>query len=446
MRLILGLLPLLAATVSAQEPFRIDDAELQRIVDKMVPLVEKYTGRKFDEPPTVLLSDSKEMAEALTDDLFVSFRKLAPKADEDYMRWYAEFSANFMAPGIFGKFGLTNEELYVEPEKVTQTLQVLGHDLALGQPFFELIVAHELVHAMQHQEIDLLQTVDAIDDQDRLHTFNARIEGHALFVHERIARELGFEEAAELFRTLNSLELDGEDAGSQLAFITRSNRQITQTHYLTGAERIAELLAAGGHERIWQEMQSELPPSRSVFLPIDEQDLQPTTDYTGVLEGAEQLFGQRKWVVMRGNLGEAMLRSENCHASDLDSLMRSFRGGEFCECVLRGLTQRGLASALAFADAEAARQFVKSSEESTAVDAGRVRATETHFCAIECPDGMTGRRYEQKPKRMGGALRGNLLWLQQGRYVLQVFSAGFAVEDQDAIALATKVFARMRKR
>ena len=431
---------------SAQEPFRIDDAELQRIVDKMVPLVEKHTGRKFDEPPTVLLSDSKEMAEALTDDLFISYRKLAPESDEDRMRWYAEFHAHALAPGFFGKFGISNEELYVEPEKVSLTLGALEHDLALCQPLFELIVAHELVHAMQHQEIDLLQTLDAIDDQGRLHSFNARIEGHAVFVHERIARELGYEAAADLFRALNGLDDESGNTSSQHMFIMRSNRQIAQTHYLTGAERIAELFAAGGHDRIWQEMQSELPPSRAIFRPIDDPDLQPITDYSGVLEGAEQVFGQRKWIVMRSNVSEAMLRSENCHAENLDSLMRSFRGGEFCECVLRGVTQRGTASAMAFADAEAARQFVKSSEESTAVDAGRARATETHFCAIECPDGMTGRRYEQKPERMGGAMRGNLLWLQQDRYVLQIFSMGLAVEDKDAIALATKVFARMRKR
>ena len=443
---VLFLLPFLTAASGAQDQFRIDDASLQRIVDKLVPLVEKHTDRKFARRPVVLLSDSKEMGDSLAQDLFVSLHKLAANADEERVRWYAEFLAHTDAARLFGKFGLVDEKLYVEPEKVALTLSLLDHEEALYQPFFELVVAHELTHAMQHQELDLLRSIAAIDDQDCVHTFNSRVEGHALFVHERIASELGYEEAAELFRTLISPDPAIGAATSQTAFITRTVRQLSTTYYLTGAQRIAELFAAGGHEHIWQAMRSEPPPSRSIFLPIDDRDLQPMVDYAGVLEGAERVCGSRRWLVMRGNLGEALLRSENSHAANINSVLRSFRGGQFCQCVLRGVTQLGLVSALAFADAERARNYVEISEQSTAVDASRARNTDVLFRDIDCPAEMEGRRYEQGPQRMGGALRGSLLWLRQNRFVLQVFSSGFLIKDTEATALATTVFARMREK
>ena len=89
MKPVLFLLPFLTAASGAQDQFRIDDASLQRIVDKLVPLVEKHTDRKFARRPVVLLSDSKEMGDSLAQDLFVSLHKLAANADEERVRWYA---------------------------------------------------------------------------------------------------------------------------------------------------------------------------------------------------------------------------------------------------------------------------------------------------------------------------------------------------------------------
>src|SRR5262249_58049133 len=106
------------------------------------------------------------------------------------------------------------------------------------EELFELLVAHELTHALQDQQLDLLARLSALADQDRLHTFNARIEGHAVFVHERIGEELGYTDAIAAFRQLVSPSAELGTATAATAFQLRWSRMLRPMDYPGGRQGI----------------------------------------------------------------------------------------------------------------------------------------------------------------------------------------------------------------
>lgn len=155
--------------IDAQRP-----DELGRLVDSLRPAVERATGLPFKGPVRAALRDREQVRSYL-------LAKLAEQLPPARVRGIT---------AAYRLFGLVPDTLdlerllldlyaeqvagFYEPDS-TMLFGVRGADPAQ----LRLVVAHELVHALQHQYVPLDSILDQRDDNDRLSAAQAILEGQA---------------------------------------------------------------------------------------------------------------------------------------------------------------------------------------------------------------------------------------------------------------------------
>ena len=153
------------------------EAALRRMVNQRVAAVERATGLTFKHEPAVALRARAQMREYV-------LRKL----DEQYTP--AELRGVEAAYHLFGlapdsldlretMVALLTEQVagYYDPDSATL---YVGADLAgMDSLVIRTTVAHELVHALQHQYLDLDSIIDVRRQSDRTLAAQAVLEGQA---------------------------------------------------------------------------------------------------------------------------------------------------------------------------------------------------------------------------------------------------------------------------
>jgi hypothetical protein len=438
----------LGTVLAGQSVTSVDDGRIAEITARLVPLVERYAGRSFVEPPAVLLSDAREVGEALEVEFRICFQQMVAEDEQDRLDWFIRKEAHTIAAQMIGKYAYVEDLLFVVPP----TLALIASNMSLSDrtanELLELTVAHELVHALQDQEVDLAARIRSAGYNDQLHGLNALIEGHAMFVASQVARHLGMLETYG--KSLEVIAPDGDlgAATAQSAFGLRSRRMLHTYYYVTGAQRIAELHDKGGSDLIWATLAAPPPRSSAIFRTwndgIPAAGAEPI-DLLGSLQGAEAIFGDRNWLTMRIEVGHAQLRSECSNVEDIDQTLQGLRGGATVDCQLRGSSQLGQLTLLEFDNPERARRFAEQSELSTRIDSDRLDGHGHEFADVETASPLRGRRYSQRPTTRKVQLLGGLHWFVSGPHVLQIFSAGFLVEDEVATATARSIFDRLAR-
>ena len=154
--------------------------------------VEDFRGRPFQTFPVVEFADEGEFQERFLDDI-----------DEEDI---AETEAQGEVLGSLGLIGLgvdlvevTTQSLEIGVvgfyDSVTKELVIRGSDI---DPFIELIIVHELVHAHDDQWLDLDRPeLDEADDESFL-GFLAVVEGNASRVESAWREQLSIEKQQEL--------------------------------------------------------------------------------------------------------------------------------------------------------------------------------------------------------------------------------------------------------
>ncbi|MHB1327981.1 MAG: hypothetical protein ACYC2K_07240 [Gemmatimonadales bacterium] len=151
-----------------------DSASLATLVDSLVPQVEKAVGFTFAAPPKfairtkaevqafLLAKLDQEMPEARTEGIEAAYRlfELIPdtlRLRDALLPLYAEQVAG-----------------YYDPDSTTLYVVEGAKDDQL-----RLVLAHELVHALQHQQLPLDRLLKNSANSDRLAASQAVLEGHA---------------------------------------------------------------------------------------------------------------------------------------------------------------------------------------------------------------------------------------------------------------------------
>jgi hypothetical protein len=200
-RLIAFLAGLLALAVLAATPARSDEAALLAVrVAKAQKLVEKVRGAAFRAPVASALLPEKELetvlAKKLVQDLPIPFEAYAaglsalgliepsPGLLERLTRLYTRQVVGFYDPA--------EKRFYVVPER--------SRDVAgpAGELMEQLLLAHELTHALQDQRLGLDRRMKALrDSTDSLLALQAFLEGEATVLMTEALLESVPEEARE---------------------------------------------------------------------------------------------------------------------------------------------------------------------------------------------------------------------------------------------------------
>ena len=177
------------------------DAMLQRLTADLVPLVEAAAGAPFTAVPEVVLADRGQLARVVYDEQRYLLGALTEQSDAEADA-AAQRTAEAVAQLFAGKYGFLDKRLYLSLEAIAEAIASRGADPSLAVPMVQLVLAHELAHALQDQHADLDALVVDAPSGDAVMAANCLVEGHAVFVHEAVGDALGLGDAVALMADL----------------------------------------------------------------------------------------------------------------------------------------------------------------------------------------------------------------------------------------------------
>lgn len=147
---------------------------LQKLVDKLCPMIERRSGLTFKAPPVVRVLGSKSW-------LRVVRREMPNTLDVDRS-----------AAITLGLYIPEREEILLSPYVGNALMRSSGETVAERHRFALPTLAHELVHVLQEQHFQLPSRMRSAASRDDANKLKFLIEGHATLMEERISEgELG---------------------------------------------------------------------------------------------------------------------------------------------------------------------------------------------------------------------------------------------------------------
>jgi|GEM_PF-3191139 len=286
------------------------EKEIKDYVKEIIPLIEKFTGKKFIKVPQVKLTDRKGMTEVLSKEFTLQFKNMFPQASEEEIQAMALSHAAAFSTTLLGKYSIFEHTVYLMPKNIKPLFTLLNVDQSNLRPLLKVVIAHELTHALQNQEINL-QKLLSLNNIDAIQAYNAMIEGHAVFVSELIARELGIEKAAiELARMLSAGAINIDDPLMDAANKTVS--AVYEEVYLGGKKFIEYHYQQGGNIRLWQILNS--PPTQTAMIANPdtysfEQTKTKKLDYAAVFKEFNAQLTEEKWLTQNMEVGTMLLKA-----------------------------------------------------------------------------------------------------------------------------------------
>lgn len=169
-----GLILLLAALPACRPPVRDTDQEVKRLADDVIPRVEQSAGLRFKTPPRFAVRDRAEVE-----------RYLRAQLDQEYpAHKLANVATAYRLVGLIPDtldlramlLAVLGEQVagYYDPDSLTLYV-VKGADPAQ----LRIVLAHELVHALQGQYTSLDSLMHLERENDRQLAVQAVLEGQA---------------------------------------------------------------------------------------------------------------------------------------------------------------------------------------------------------------------------------------------------------------------------
>lgn len=167
----------LAAGVAAcrgRPPGTADAPAVRATVDSLIPLVEKAVGIKFKKPPRFEMRTKQQVQEFLRIKLGQEFPAGKMAGIEAAYRLLELLPDTLDIKSLL--LPLYSEQVagYYDPDSTT----LYAVEGAKGDQL-RLVLAHELVHALQHERLPLETMLKDVTNADRLAASQAVLEGHA---------------------------------------------------------------------------------------------------------------------------------------------------------------------------------------------------------------------------------------------------------------------------
>lgn len=266
--------------------------QAQQWVDQLTPLVEQTVGRKFKDKPKVLVAKRKDLVKALAADFMLQMHVLAPEVNESVQLGIALRMAQQMAPSMMGKYAFADGRLLIMGGQVRPLMQLTKMDPKLESQLLQLVIAHELVHALQDQEMDFANVAfKKLKDLEQIQAFSSTIEGHAVLMQDKLAEQLGAGEGTRAMARMMAagvVKLDDPMHEMMNKVMAKQFEQI----YLGGRKFMAYHDKIGGNDRLWQILLNPPTTTRVIDRPaLYGKPSQKRADLDAMLKRVDPLLG-----------------------------------------------------------------------------------------------------------------------------------------------------------
>ena len=426
----------LSVVLPAQALEPLEDEDLQQLVNELVPVVEKVCARKFQAPPIALLSDAGDMMRVFRVEIEPQVARFYRGQAAARIRRAVQLRADLLGNSAIGKYELSSGRVLVVPERVTSNMRSLGIDDADERAVLQLFVAHELVHALQDQEMQFGRRYANTTAADVIDSLVLRTEGHAVLCSELVMRELGKASVIAPSRAIIAgSKRPLQELGSFLS--VRQTRCRPTLMYLTGADLLAEAYVRGGIEQVWQIVRGEGPIGE---LLRPQPKLQEIANLEACFGTIGDRLGGRTWCVGSGALSEVALLSENYsgRVEALQLLSKCSGGAAWQGNSGTPLAWRA-ATVLRFVDVAATTAFRELAERCACTDLCLVTTKQNARCedGPEFADGVS--RMFRPDETFGTSQQAELYWFQRGVHLLQITLVKAPMPPDALAAIADEV-------
>jgi len=289
---------------------RTGRAAIEHMVEEIAPLVERFAGRAFDRIPSVVVADIPRVERVLYEEQVHLLRR-ANGMSAEAARRQARATVAEVGSTFVGKYGFLDHTLYIVPGAVRGALAEEGLEPGLEFAVLELVVAHELTHALQDQQANLDESVIHRSGNDAVMALNCLVEGHAVWVHEQVGAARGHPEAVEAVARI--LGYDREDEATAAI---DPERYYTSYVYGQGRAFVDYHARERGSEALWTILRDPPLASSMIVHPDTYGDAAPRmNDRTrhALRRGRDHLVGEG-WAVAEEVLGDYDLRERLMNA------------------------------------------------------------------------------------------------------------------------------------
>ena len=440
----------LSVSLLGQSVRNFEDDDLQNVVDELRPVIERVCGKKFLEAPVAYLADSGDMMRLLRVEMKSAVEREYRGQPRSRIQRALQLRADVQSAGVMGKLEFASGELLVVPSKVRLLLAALELEGVDELAVLKCVIAHEMIHALQHQHLGLAQRFAQLPNVAALDDLNLRIEGHAVCYSEMAIAELGITAGIKPMRAIFQGDVVGRsNTGASLDL--RHAASSSTISYLRSAKIFRAVHEASGTEATWR-MVAEAGAGIS-FLRSSKEG-KSLADLTVCFDDVDRLLAPKTWTVGKSELSVLQLLSSNYlkYEESLE-LLQSCEGGAHLHAMgVTPLLHRRVV-AMRFEDEQAATRYRRLSEWCAEEDLALARSYQYRKIAEELDLGPTGR---ERPKtvdgpawngfvsrslvqeRKGSRQAAQLVWVQSGRILIEILWVNSPIAEGD-LRVATKM-------
>jgi len=361
--------------VSAEKTnYQINEKTVKAMIDKAEPLIEEVTDMKFKNRMKYQIVKRNVIRDALTQELIPQLKKLLNVGNDDMLTRQAEMVAQVTSQSILGKYSLLKKEFYIVPDNVKTMVKILEIKDDQIEDFIFLVVTHEMVHALDDQHFNLKEIMKSRTNVETAGAFNALMEGHAVYVTNKIADKLKISETARQVSVKSAAGISGE--------ANRIQQQTYHSIYIKGSEFVEAIIDKKGPTIIATAFTSPPISSRQIMNP--EEYLNPTTvsnlDYSKLLKKvAEELPTEgmnSQSLDIGGMILRTLLISKGVPENEASSIADNCLGGGMTAAVKQALNNSSSVSVfiLNFNNEEAVSKFDEISQKIDKSDIAQTNA------------------------------------------------------------------------
>lgn len=227
-----------------------DEAELAKALDAACATVEAELGSPIPGGrPNVRIATFAEGCRSVVRDLRPAHEALGLTRDQSATSARVDLAAMLM------RYDATAHEVLVFPETIDLTMRIGSPDRAATPVAVRSLMIHEAIHAHDVRTWGLRARIDCVTSFEALAALGALIEGHAVFVGERIAAREGSAESLQAFPPWRPEIADRDTAAVAAAVAARA-----MFPYSAGPRFFRRIAAVGGAEAVERAMRD--PPTR----------------------------------------------------------------------------------------------------------------------------------------------------------------------------------------
>ena len=143
--------------------------------------------------------------------------------------------------GLLGRYSAVTKTIFLLPGNLQPAMRDLKVEARFTRDLVEIVAAHEMTHAFQDEKYPFLERRHTMLDNDAQEAWSMLVEGHAMFVQERVAEDLKVSEAA---RTMAAQMASREALSASSTVMSRyiDGRKFVQAVFEKGGLKMVQRL------------------------------------------------------------------------------------------------------------------------------------------------------------------------------------------------------------